>query len=88
MSDVLTREQMVTKLCKFCHDEYVQIMAHDAALRAQLAEAQATNTRLREVLIGYMSLAEQICYAEPELSQYRALKMQAQQALDTLEAKP
>jgi hypothetical protein len=36
---------------------------------------------MKAVLIGYMALADLICYAEPELSRYRTLKRQAQKVL-------
>ncbi len=44
------------------------------ALRQQVA-------RLRECLVEYMTLADKICYAEPEYTQYHTMKTKASQAL-------
>ena len=40
---------------------------------------------VRECLLEYMALADKICYTEPELSQYRAMKAKAKAALSVAE---
>jgi hypothetical protein len=57
-------------------------------IQAKLTQAQDTVTRLREALEGAISLLGKICFTEPELTQYRALKRQAQAALSAMEAGP
>ena len=47
--------------------------------RARKAEQQVA--RLRECLVEYMTLADKICYAEPEYTQYHTMKTKASHAL-------
>lgn len=62
-------------------------LAHGPALIQIHALGQQLQTA-REALEGHRALAAKICYAEPELSEYRRLMEQSQQALAALEVIP
>ncbi len=49
--------------------------------RAEINELEQEVAQLREVLSRAMSLGAKICYAEPELSEYRDLREAARQLL-------
>lgn len=68
-----------------------KVADHQQTIDAQLREAATLNetitalesriTALRAALSAHMALASKICYAEPELTEYRTLTAQARQAL-------
>lgn len=73
-------EQQEATIRGYRHSAEIMGRNHDDR-KAERDTARQDAARLREALEAHMQLAAKICYAEPELSQYRAMTKQAQRAL-------
>jgi DNA repair exonuclease SbcCD ATPase subunit len=69
------------KRCDGIEDNLAESITENEQLAVERDTARQDAARLREALEAHMQLAAKICYAEPELSQYRAMTEQAQRAM-------
>lgn len=78
----LTENDEIKGLCA----RAVKDIRQHVSVIQQRDQAEQQVARLRECLVEYMQLADKICYAEPELTQYHNMKTKASHALRETEA--